>query len=89
MGVIPCSSVRAPSSCSSSYPERIDAGSGGFKNGKVSISPSWNAFIRKITSARFDRWISGWVKRGLFSKFSWSYNLTQIPSLRRPARPAR
>jgi len=46
------------------YPARIDFVAGMLMKGKRSMSPSPNAFIRKITSARFARWISGCVKRG-------------------------
>ena len=82
-------SVIAPSSCSSRYPARIAACCGGSMNGKVSISPNPNAFILKITSARFARWISGCVKRGRFRKSSSLYKRIAIPSAMRPALPAR
>ena len=42
-------------------------------NGNVSISPSRKAFIRRITSARLARWISGWVKGGRATKSSSEY----------------
>ena len=48
----------------------IAAGVGGWTNGNVSISPKCDAFIRRMTSARFARWISGWVKGGRASKSS-------------------
>ena len=36
-------------------------GAGGLRNGKVSMSPRREAFMRRMTSARLARWISGWV----------------------------
>ena len=64
-----CSST-APISCSVRYPSRICRESGGSMNGKFSISPSPNAFICKITLARFVRRISGSVNCGRERKSS-------------------
>ena len=36
-------------------------GAGGLRNGKVSMSPRREAFMRKMTSAKLARWISGCV----------------------------
>ena len=57
--------------------------------GKVSISPNFRAVMRKITSARFARWISGWVNRGRARKSASSYRRMQTPPDRRPQRPLR
>ena len=64
-------------------------GAGGWTKGNVSMSPSWKAFIRRITSARLARWISGWVNGGRAWKSSSEYRRMQTPSCTRPARPLR
>ncbi len=58
-------------------------------NGNVSTSPSRYAFSRRITSDKFDRWISGVVCRPRFSKSSREYSRMHRPSRTRPALPAR
>ena len=67
----------------------MEAGVGAWTNGKVSMSPRRNAFMRRMTSARLARWISGWVNGGRALKSSSEYNRMQTPASTRPARPLR
>ena len=83
------STANAPISSNNKYPDRIAFGAGGLINGNRSMSPSPNAFSRKITSARFARRISGSVKRGRSRKSFSENSRMHTPSATRPLRPLR
>ena len=70
----------APNSSSRAKPDRIAAALGGSMKGNDSISPSREAIIFRITSARFDLWISGVENSDRFKKSVSEYSRMQIPS---------
>ena len=53
------------------------------------MSPSLRLIIRRMTSARLARWISGWVYSGRERKSCSEYRRMHTPSATRPQRPSR